>query len=289
MPKYTFLLSAFIFAEVYAMSPRRLLPAAMLTLKNRQKAKKLNSVRVKPIVRKSNPSILPTKSSNIAANSGDGIFVTNHSNNNSIQNNIIGLNASLEPLGNKGDGVAIENFSSDNIVGGSVAENGNIIAYNKNGVVIGATKCDASVENSIVSNSVFDNKCIGIGLANDGVTQNHKINPVFGPNNFQNYPVLEKAIAQTSNTQIIGSLKSVPSTSFLIQFFSNPKKDREGQTQIGQTTVSTNGKGKASFNVLVSSVAQGTFIVSTATRLNAQELTTDTSEFSKPIKVKNCK
>ena len=124
---------------------------------------------------------LSLSSNIIVDNLGDGILLTNHSNNNVIQNNSIGVNAASAPLGNKEAGVAIDYSSSNNEVGGTLTQNGNIIADNKSGVVIGANKCDLSVGNSILSNSIFDNTCLGIDLANDGVIENHKKEPDGGP------------------------------------------------------------------------------------------------------------
>lgn len=278
-----------IFQEGLGFPARRLLPKTVSKL---LKQKKLRQAIIAKAVKKqeTNPTFPPTTTSNIiSANTGDGVFINNHSNNNLVQNNIIGLNNVLAPLGNKQDGVSIENRSDNNVIGGPLTQNGNIIAYNKKGVVVGNDKCDLSIENSILSNSIFGNKCIGIDLANDGITPNHKASPSVGPNNFQNFPVLNKALLQAGTLTLKGTLTSVPSNNFLIQFFNNIKKDEEGKTLIGQLTVSTNALGEVSFSASFPAVAAGTFITATATRINANEISTDTSEFSRPIEVKKCK
>ncbi len=79
-------------------------------------------------------------------------------------------------------------------------------------------------------------------------------------------------------TRIDGALNSAPSTSFTIQLFSNPADEAvdEGQRFLGQTTVTTDAGGNASFSVtLDSGNLTGAFVTATAT-----DPAGNTSEFS---------
>ena len=79
------------------------------------------------------------------------------------------------PLGNIGFGVWVHQgggaASSDNTIGGTVAGAGNIIGFNKEGVVIGDSLTDSSQGNAILANSIF--KCsalIDLGKTGPGPT-----------------------------------------------------------------------------------------------------------------------
>ena len=103
----------------------------------------------------------------IENNKDDGIKLDCNANQNVIQGNVI--------HDNKGDGVAICD-SSCNLVGGAADfgcsiecdfEEGNIIRDNCGDGVSITEKCAIAVDNTIVSNSIFDNK-------DDGITLNKK-------------------------------------------------------------------------------------------------------------------
>ena len=109
-----------------------------------------------------------------------------------------------------------------------------------------------------------------------------------GPNGAQNYPILISAGPASppgSGTHITGVLNSTASTTFDIDFYSNPpcaprpQNYLEGQDYIGSTQVSTDGSGNASFDVtLPVTVEAGRRIVATATDPNGS-----TSEFSQRL------
>ncbi len=90
--------------------------------------------------------------------------------------------------------------------------------------------------------------------------------------------------AGLSTTAIEGTLDSTPSTrkkkrSFIIQFFSSPSGEDEGETFVGQTKVRTNRQGLASFSFeLNRTLPQGDRITATATGPGG-----NTSEFSDPL------
>ncbi len=178
--------------------------------------------------------------------------------------------------GNVGDGIFIEGTSDNNTISQNV-----ITANGAAGVVIGANDADLSVGNAILSNSIFANAGIGIDLGNDGITLNHATSPTAGPNNFQNYPVIFFVSARGI---VQASLQSVPSSTFLIQFFQNDTDARDGKELVGSLTVFTDAAGNVSFTYTLQTVTVGDFITATATRI-VEGAATDTSEFSAPVQV----
>ena len=127
----------------------------------------------------------------ISANAGDGIRIwgfgdapqPHPAGRNVIQGNWIGTDVSgTLDLGNAGHGISIE-ASKENLVGGSVPDAGNIIAFNAGtGIVVAGApySYSAAYGNSILMNSVFANGGLGIDLVRsdifslepDGVTPN---------------------------------------------------------------------------------------------------------------------
>ena len=227
----------------------------------------------------------------ISGNTNNGIGIGNNASGNVVQGNYIGVGADgSTPLGNTASGVVTFSVSPNNIIGGSTPAAGNVIAYNaEDGVLIAD-----GTGNMILSNSIFANganaatDAPGIDLGplfnGDGVTPNDAGDGDSGPNNLQNFPVLDSAISSGGSTTISGSLASVADTTFTVQFFANSVADGsgngEGQTLIDTRTVTTDPSGNATFSfVLPGSVAFGQFITATATN-NA---TNDTSEFSNAI------
>jgi hypothetical protein len=137
---------------------------------------------------------------------------------------------------------------------------------------------DAATGNSVLRNSIFGNSSpggLGIALNNDGVTANDNKDPDTGRNKLQNFPVITSA----STTTIEGTLNSRPRKTFTIEFFSNPAPNSptgfgEGETFLGQKTMTTNDRGRASFTFATSRTA-GEFVTATATDASG-----NTSEFS---------
>ena len=94
----------------------------------------------------------------------------------------------------------------------------------------------------------------------------------------------------TNSTNVQGTYTSQPSSTFLIQFFSNvsadPSGNYEGQTFLGSATVTTDAPASAAFDVeLPIIVASGTWITATVTYLGTTASNPtlhqgDTSEFS---------
>ena len=155
---------------------------------------------------------------------------------NVIEGNYIGTDVSgTARLGNEVDGVIISNSASSNTIGGAIAGLGNIIAFQ----VMSGVLVESGTGDSILSNSIFGNGLLGIDLVAPETRPAaslpmHRSPP--GPNNLQNYPVLTTVTSNGSITHIQGTLNSLPKTSFLIQFFTNPTADPSGYGQ-GQTGI----------------------------------------------------
>ncbi len=199
---------------------------------------------------------------------------------NLVQGNAIGTDlGGTVAIRNAVDGILIDNSASKNTIGGTDAAASNTIAYNVgNGVnVLSGTG------NAILTNKIFSNNLLGIDLGGDGVTPNH-VGFKPGPNDYQNYPVIITATSSGATTSVQGTLQSLPSTSYLIQFFANTQTTTsgygQGQIPIGSLNVTTDASGNATFSASLSAtVPQGELVTATATDLGNN----DTSEFSKAV------
>lgn len=222
----------------------------------------------------------------ISGNRKNGIKIQSFSTTNIIQGNLIGVNVDMKPLPNEKSGVRIS-YSNSNLIGGNGVDEGNVIAFNHEGVVVGENaEDDYSVGNSILTNSIYANKGLGIDLHLNSRRRNVSGD---GPNNSQSSPRLEFAYRTSTSTVINGKLKSDPNTTYLIQFFSDffiqtcncntsiPKG--QGKTFLGQITVTTDSSGEVRFSATVDPSSIFSTVTATATSL----VTQDTSQFSYPI------
>jgi uncharacterized repeat protein (TIGR01451 family) len=229
-----------------------------------------------------------------------------------VQNNYIGTDVTgMHDVGNGSDGVILSFYnqsgvlSSDNLIGGPGT--GNLIAFNAGdgvGVSTNPTSpLDATIDSNtiihnhgsgvgispnahvlITRNSIASNGRLGIDLAggNDppsGVTPNDPGDADTGPNDLQNFPALASAITAGGNTTVTGTLDSSPGGTFTIEFFAsttaNPSGYGEGQTYLGQATVTTDATGHGAFSAALPAVAAGQLLTATATDAGG-----NTSEFS---------
>ncbi len=143
--------------------------------------------------------------------------------------------------------------------------------------------------NPIRGNAIYGNGALGIDLGSDGVTFNDPPDFDSGPNQFQNFPVIEAAYPSPGGTTIEGSLTSRPNSTFSIDFYLNDVPDPsgygEGQRYFGTTTVTTNASGLADLNVVIpGGAAPGQVITATATDRsgNTSEFSLDTSVTAEP-------
>jgi hypothetical protein len=224
----------------------------------------------------------------IAANRGDGVEISAVRADLLIgtRDNIVAGNLITDNAGNGVhvlDGAAANRIGTDGTAVNTVE--GNWITGNlKDGVrVVG----EGTVKNSIRGNSIHSNTLLGIDLAGDGVTLNDWQDPDTGANELQNYPVLTSATVLAGGTRVRGRLRSLPSTSFIVDFYANVASDTsghgEGQRWLGSTVVTTGPGGFAFINILLGEpTIPGEFITATAT----EELTGNTSEFSAAIMIR---
>lgn len=217
----------------------------------------------------------------ISGNGEEGIDIDSSTpvSGNVIQGNFIGLNAAgLLNLGNTGYGINIDTNTANSTIGGTAPGAGNMIWFNGQGGI--RLSGDSGTGNAIRGNSIFSNPGLGIELAPPGVTANDPGDIDTGPNNLQNFPVIDTATSGGGSTNIQGTLHSSASSTFQLDFFSIPFCDDsghgEGKTYLGSTTVNTDGSGNGSFNVtLPVAVALPGRVAATAT-----DAAGNTSEFS---------
>ncbi len=122
----------------------------------------------------------------ISGNGGTGIYSGAGGLVPTIQGNLVGPDAS--GTADIGNGVAGLWLGSDTaVVGGSAAGAANVIAGNA-GPGITSDELTAAIQ--ISGNAIRDNTGLGIDLNNDGVTLNDAGDADSGPNDLQNFPVL---------------------------------------------------------------------------------------------------
>ncbi len=156
----------------------------------------------------------------ISGNSTAGVLITGSgSSGNVVLGNLIGTQKNgTTKLGN-GVGVEVEGGATGNTIGGTVSGNGNIIAFNADGVSVSGS---TTVGDSILGNSIFQNTGAGIDLGNPP------------GNDGQAAPVLKSADTQS----ISGTLNSAAG-SYRVEVFAYPTTDTviEGKVYLGFTTV----------------------------------------------------
>jgi CSLREA domain-containing protein len=172
--------------------------------------------------------------------------------------------------GNTGDGVRIESATAS---GNSVQWN-TISGNGGSGVV----QFETGTGNTITFNSIFDNGELGIDLGDDGVTPNDPGDTDTGPNDLQNFPVLNKVVFGVNRAE--GVIDTRPNTDVKVEFFSkdacDPSGHGEGEILHGWTTVTTDANGDAEFAAtLAGNVPLGVFVTTTATDADG-----NTSEYS---------
>jgi hypothetical protein len=224
----------------------------------------------------------------ISGNRSQGVFLlgaVNDAQNNRVEGNLIGVQKDgTSALGNHSKGVFVSNSSNNNISGNTIAFNGT------DGVGIVSTVTSKGKGNLLAGNSIFSNSDLGIDLGDDGITPNDADNTATqqpdpdsdtSANDLQNFPVLTSAKTTSQGTTIKGKLNSTPNTVFSVQFFSNASGN-EGQKVIGQTGVTTDSSGNATFTFTPTQKVSKAKITATATDTSAK----NTSEFSAAKKVR---
>src|SRR5262249_4452298 len=135
---------------------------------------------------------------------------------------------------------------------------------------------NAAINNALLGNSIFSNASLGIDLEYDGdpncVEPIVHCNPGPGPNDLQNHPVIS-ATCGGGNVMVSGTLDSVASTMFRVEFFSSPLCHSsgfgEGKHFLGSSVVTTDANCSATFGPVSFPLPIGdTVATATATRLS---------------------
>lgn len=201
-------------------------------------------------------------------------------------NKIMGNYIGTKPDGTGGQissyGVFIEVGAQNNIIGGTNPGEGNLIPAS---VKRGVTVTDTAVGNSVLGNSILspipiDLKFDGVTLNDYGATLNDPSDADTGPNNLQNYPVINTVTPNGSNTIIDGVLRTEANKTYRIELFSNtscnPSGFGAGRFYVAATNVTTNSSGNANFNFTIPTASiTGSIFTATAT-----DPANNTSEFS---------
>src|SRR5205807_173633 len=112
-----------------------------------------------------------------------------------------------------------------NVIGGGTAATANVIAFNRNGIVIEGSTASG---NSISANSIFSQQQLGIDLNGDGPTPNDVTDADGGPNGLQNFPEIESAMASRNGATVTGTLNSRPLSRFTVELFVNDARNPLG-------------------------------------------------------------
>lgn len=207
-----------------------------------------------------------------------------------IQGNYIGTDTTgTLDLGNgtatnQANGIIIGNLAYNVVIGGINPEEANTIAFNKGSGI--SLYGNAGSGNAILGNNIYDNIKMGIDLQGDNSPHgNDDDDTDTGANDFQNYPELRSATLEGDSLTITGTLNSVPSSTFRIEFFLSAECDTftasysgygEGEEFLGAHSVATNSDGDIDFSFTVfASASLGNVVTTTATNSN-----NGTSEFS---------
>ncbi len=167
----------------------------------------------------------------------------------------------------------MNNSATNNAVGGTAAA-ANRIAFNGDGGV----DVLSGTGNPVLGNSIHSNGGLGIDLNGDGVTLNDPPPDAdSGPQNLQNFPLLNSVSGGGGAVTVQATLVSVPNATYRVEFFGSDSCDPsgygEGQSYLGSKLVTTNPAGRVRFaSVLTTSAA---YITATAT-----DAANNTSEFS---------
>ncbi|RPH90274.1 MAG: T9SS C-terminal target domain-containing protein [Calditrichaeota bacterium] len=207
-------------------------------------------------------------------------------------NTVIGNFIGTDPSGSipvpNSIGVLIEGNSS-NIIGGTAADEGNIIAFSQinssgyggSGVVIKTDWNDlVPVDNVVVGNQIFGNERLGIDLGDNNVPEmNDEGDFDEGPNRMMNLPVIESVIATPSRLIIRGNIDTQNPELTTIHFYGNSSPDEhagygEGEIYLGLVTPNKHGFFTA---ILRPIGAQNDFHYVSAT---GTDVAGNTSEFS---------
>ncbi len=220
----------------------------------------------------------------ISGNVYYGIEIYSSASGSSIRGNYIGTRADGSgTLGNGLSGIYLQGGAFNNTIGGTAANEGNLIAGNGgDGVWVGAT---AGAGNAILGNAIYSNTGLAIDLGANGVTANDTNDGDSGANDQLNFPIVTKVVQNGANLDVTLVL-DVPAGNYRIELYQNPAgidpaRYGEGQVFLGALSVTSTGTGAQTFTGTLTSVTATsiTRISATATRDLGAGTYRSTSEF----------
>ena len=213
---------------------------------------------------------------NLIATHGNGVNITG-GNNTIVRNNRIAVSGAY----NNAIGLTDANNCT---IGGPNWGDGNSLSCDANNNGAAAWVYHVNVPGfAATNNTIRGNATLGPILLDGSRNANVPCGSTNGANRLLNYPVLTSAVTSNGTTTIQGSLNSLASKTYIIDFYANASANLQapsGQSYLGSTAVTTSGGCTGSFPVAISSpapVPAGQFITATAT-----DPTGNTSEFSAP-------
>lgn len=215
----------------------------------------------------------------ISGNNIDGIQFQGGSNNATIQGNRIGVNlGATAALPNIRDGIRLE-ASSGTRVGG--AGGGNIIAHNGSD---GVSFLGGGLGNAVLSNSIYANGALGIDLGDDGADFPQDGKGFLALHRGQNFPIITSVTLVAGGTEIRGFMKNeYGPKDVLVQLFASTTADSsgfgEGQTFLGEVTISVPANTVGGFTTLVGPLPAGQAVITATATVTGD----GTSEFSPPF------
>jgi titin len=203
----------------------------------------------------------------ISGNTLDGVNIDNGANSNVVQGNFIGTNlTATTSVANGSYGYAVGPYNSSNLLGGNVAADSNVIAYNATG---GVCLGYGGTGNTVRHNAIY---------ANGGSTGIVLIN---GGNNNIAAPTLSMATLNGTSLNVTGTFNAATANvPYILEFFANPTGDSEGRIFLGMITVTPLVAGSQS---LFFSVASSTFTTNPLITATLTDSTGDTSPFSNSV------
>ncbi|MEZ5596734.1 MAG: LamG-like jellyroll fold domain-containing protein [Pseudomonadales bacterium] len=199
------------------------------------------------------------------------VRLANSTSNAVVQGNRIGIGLGGEDLGSPGPGIYLGfTGAANNLIGGTGAGEGNIIAFNNQGV---ASSNTSGTGNSILGNAIYASAGLDIAMSTDGITYNDAEDADSGANDLINFPVLTRVVQNGANLDISFSV-DLPAGTYRIEFFDNADGLNDagfggGQTFIGFATITVTGAaGYEAFSTTLTSVTASdiTHITTTATQ-----------------------
>jgi len=225
----------------------------------------------------------PGEGNLISGNEGNGITLVN-----AVRTQVLGNRVGTDatgrlPLPNAANGVGV-GASPGTRIGSIEPGAGNRIAFNGgSGVELGGFASD-SIELTVRGNAIHDNGSLGFDLGGFGNVEFNDLGDTdTGPNQRQNFPVITAATVDAASVSISGTLDSLPSGTYQLDFYASkvadPSQHGEGEQYLGSQGVATDADGDASFNVSYPVSPVGILITAIAT-----DAAGNSSEFSLSFK-----